>query len=240
MSTIGQRVIVVLRTPSLGASRRAAGGAIDIAQEQAWTNVGSRAQRLLARALALAGRHRAARRLRFTRVLDGFSAVVRPERDPLVERDPDVAGVYPVRVAYPATISPRRSRRRSRRDLGDALASAGIDGRGVTVAMLDTGVDRAAATERARPSRVRHSSEGRHAPPSRDPEQSSSTDRVAGSSSARGPAGSPASHRRIRAADPRRGLAAGCGGRRRRLRAQRSDHRRARPGRRSERRRRRA
>src|SRR5205823_10376836 len=47
---------------------------------------------------------------------------------------------YPVRIAYPTTIS-AGSLTADAADAGSALASAGIDGRGVTVAILDTGVD---------------------------------------------------------------------------------------------------
>ncbi|HEY5099618.1 MAG TPA: S8 family serine peptidase [Gaiellaceae bacterium] len=136
---IGQRVIVVLRTPSLGQRVAAAGGAVDIEQEQAWTKVVRSAQRLLVSRLALQGVivHPAQS---FARVLDGFSAAMPPSVIPLVERDPDVAGVYPVRVAYPATIA-ARSLTADAADSGNALASAGVDGRGVTVAILDTGID---------------------------------------------------------------------------------------------------
>jgi hypothetical protein len=136
---IGRRVIVVLRTPSLGQRVAAAGGTVDIEQEQAWTKVVQSAQRLLVSRLALQGVivHPA---LSFSRVLDGFSAVMPPSVIPLVERDPDVAGVFPVRVAYPATIA-ARSLTADAADSGNALASAGVDGRGVTVAILDTGVD---------------------------------------------------------------------------------------------------
>ncbi len=131
----GQRVIVVLRTPSLGQRVAAAGGAVDIEQEQAWTRVVQSAQRLLVSRLALQGVivHPA---LSFARVLDGFSAVMPPSVIPLVERDPAVAGVYPVRIAYPATIA-ARSLTADAADSGNALASAGVDGRGVTVAILD-------------------------------------------------------------------------------------------------------
>jgi len=135
----GQRVIVVPRTPSLGQRVAAAGGAVDIEQEQAWTKVVQSAQRLLVSRLALRGVvvHPA---LSFARVLDGFSAVMPSGVIPLVERDPDVAGVYPVRIAYPATIA-ARSLTADAADSGDALASAGVDGRGATVAILDTGID---------------------------------------------------------------------------------------------------
>ena len=64
----------------------------------------------------------------YARVLDGFSALVDSSAIPIIERDDDVAGVFPVRVAYPASISdegarprrlrpavrPPRERRRSR------------------------------------------------------------------------------------------------------------------------------
>ena len=137
--TIGERMIVVLKTPSLGEHVAALGGAVDVEGEQAWTKVVLSAQRLLLARLARQGvvvhpdEH-------FARVLDGFSAVIPPSVIPLVERDPHVAGVYPVRAAYPVTMS---SRPAEADPASGALAAAGIDGRGVTIALLDTGVDRA-------------------------------------------------------------------------------------------------
>ena len=139
---VGDRVIVVLRTPSLGERVAAAGGDLTVSQEQAWTQVELSAQRLLLARLALLGVivHPDAR---FSRVLDGFSALVPPDVVPIVERDPDVAGVYPVRVAYPAGAA-TGALRADAAGPGDPLASAGVDGRGVTIALLDTGVDRSA------------------------------------------------------------------------------------------------
>ena len=134
---VGSRVVVVLKTPSLGQRVAAAGGALDIEQEQAWTKVVLAQQRLLLARLALRGVIVHADE-RFTRVLDGFSAVVPPDVVPIVERDANVAGVFPVRVAYPATVVTGSG---SAVEIGHPLAAAGVDGRGVTVAVLDTGVD---------------------------------------------------------------------------------------------------
>jgi len=99
---VGPRVIVVLKTQSLG-ERVAAEGGLDFGQQQAWTKVELSAQKLLIARLALEGVVIRAD-VRFTRVLDGFSAVVQPSVVPLLDRDANVAGVYPVRVAYPATV----------------------------------------------------------------------------------------------------------------------------------------
>ena len=136
-ATLGDRAIVVLRTPSLADHVASLGGSADVASEQAWTKVVLSAQKLLLARLALQGVlvHPDER---FLRVLDGFSAVIPPGVVPIVERDPDVAGVYPVRAAYPAAVSYQRA---AVEPAGGALAAAGVDGRGVTVAVLDTGVD---------------------------------------------------------------------------------------------------
>ena len=80
----------------------------------------------------------------YVRVLNGFAASVDPMLLPTLERDPAVAGVYPVRAAYPAAAPPAvldteafgpQSGRRV--DVG----IPGADGSGVTVALLDTGID---------------------------------------------------------------------------------------------------
>jgi len=145
-----QRVIVVLRTPSLAERVAAAGGAADIERERAWTQVAIAAQKLLVSRLALHG-ILVRPDYSFARVLDGFSAEIPAAAIPVVEEDPDVAGVYPVRIAYPATTSvsaatgfPPAS------DVDRALARAGVDGRGVTVAVLDTGIDAGVLSLRGR------------------------------------------------------------------------------------------
>jgi subtilisin family serine protease len=71
--------------------------------------------------------------------VNGFSARLDPTSLALLDRDREVTGIYPVRIAYPAQAS---------EDGGGVLPSAvadlqvaGLDGAGVTVALLDTGVD---------------------------------------------------------------------------------------------------
>jgi hypothetical protein len=142
---VGQRVIVVLKAPSLAQRVKRAGGRASDAQERQWTAAALAAQKQV---LATLAAHGVQVRVDYyySRVINGFSAALDSEAVALLEREPEVAGVYPVRVAYPATIS---STLLAKNELARGAAHRpeislpGFDGRGVTIALLDTGVDRA-------------------------------------------------------------------------------------------------
>jgi subtilisin family serine protease len=150
-----QRVLVVLSSPSLADRMAAAEQQPSAEQQRQWTAEAEGAQQLV-----LAGlRDREVRLVRdqvFTRTFNGFSAVVSPRALAELERAHDVAGVYPVRTVYPAAptaetvagggFQPAGGR-------GTQISLPGFDGGGVTVALLDTGVDRRHAYLRGRVSR---------------------------------------------------------------------------------------
>jgi subtilisin family serine protease len=141
---LGQRMLVVMKTRSLADRVAAAGGRATDKQERKWTAASLSQQRLLVSRLAVQG-VRVQPEYSFARVLSGFSALLDARAFSLLERDDAVQGIYPVRVAYPAAISASLLDRREFTDaLGrmPGLALPGFDGRGVTVALLDTGVDR--------------------------------------------------------------------------------------------------
>lgn len=138
-----QRILVVLTAPSL-ADRLAAAEKTPAARAQRrWTAEAEGAQRLLLAGLRERG-VRVERDQVFTRTLNGFSTVVGARALAELERAQGVAGVYPVRAVYPASPSAEALA------AGEPPAAAGdradvslpgFTGRGVTVAVIDTGVD---------------------------------------------------------------------------------------------------
>jgi hypothetical protein len=145
--------IVVLKAPSLSRRVAAAGGVASEEQERAWTKQAEEAQKKLLSRLALQG-VRIATEHTFTRVINGFSAQLDSQATALLDRAPEVAGVYPVRVGYPATVSPAVVRKAMQQAGAAArprgLTLPGFTGRGVTIALLDTGVDQRHAYLRGR------------------------------------------------------------------------------------------
>jgi subtilisin family serine protease len=132
-----QRYVVLLEPPSLAERVRVAGGHASEAEMRAWTAAAVGQQEQFLARMSAAGA-RIAPEYRYARVINGFSARLDPTSLSLLERDREVKGVYSVRIAYPAQIDGSDGVLPS--SVAD-LEIPGLDGAGVTVALLDTGVD---------------------------------------------------------------------------------------------------
>jgi subtilisin family serine protease len=139
-----RRMLVVLAAPSLADRVTAANGEASAEEQQRWTANAEEQQELLLAGLESRG-IRLERELVFTRTVNGFSALIDPRAVAELERTPGVAGIYPVRAVYPAAVGADAL---ARPEFGPGagrraeFSLPGFDGSGITVALLDTGVDR--------------------------------------------------------------------------------------------------
>jgi subtilisin family serine protease len=134
---VGQRVIVVLKAPALADRVGNAGGLATSEEERRWTQSALSTQKLLVARLRVQGIV-VQPEYSYTHTINGFSAAFDARGVALLDRAPEVAGVYPVRAAYPASLLSG-----SRFGVRPEITLSDKDGRGVTIALLDTGVDRA-------------------------------------------------------------------------------------------------
>ncbi len=140
---VGQRMIVVLKNPSLADRIAEAGGTATESAMRQWTAGALAAQKQIAARLSREGIQLVPDFV-YTRTFNGFAAAIDGRALALLERDEDVFGVYPVRAAYPAALSAAELRSPAFAAGSGRRAEVGIprfDGRGITIALLDTGVD---------------------------------------------------------------------------------------------------
>src|SRR5712691_7382923 len=103
---VGQRVIVLLKAPALADRVGNAGGLATSEEERRWTQSALSTQKLLVARLRVQGIV-VQPEYSYTHTINGFSAAFDARGVALLERAPEVAGVYPVRVAYPASLTSR-------------------------------------------------------------------------------------------------------------------------------------
>jgi hypothetical protein len=133
---VGKRMIVVLAAPSMAERAAVSSTPPSASEEKQWSDDIRAMQASVVAALRQRGIH-VKPELVFTHVLDGFSASLDGRAVAELERNPLVVGVYPVRAVYPAELRTAGGPGQAAR-----VALAGFDGSGVSIALLDTGVDR--------------------------------------------------------------------------------------------------
>ena len=141
---LGQRQIVVLRAPSLADRVHEAGGRATENQMREWSAAALANQKQFAARVASKG-VLVRPEFSYTRVVNAFSTALDPRALAVLERDEQVVGVYPVRAAFPASLSSGALAQSAFADGSGHRPSVrlpGTTGAGVTVALLDTGVDR--------------------------------------------------------------------------------------------------
>jgi subtilisin family serine protease len=132
-----QRHVVLLRSPSVAERVREAGGRVSERRMRAWNATVVRLQEQFLARLGATGAP-ITPEFRYSRVVNGFSARLDGASLARLDRDPEVLGVFPVRIAFPAQASESAAVTPS---AITGLGVPGLDGSGVTVAVLDTGVD---------------------------------------------------------------------------------------------------
>src|SRR3954470_4724515 len=138
----GQRMIVVLAAPSLADRMAQAKATPNEDQQKRWVAEAEAGQRLLLARLGQRGIHVTPVHS-FSRTVNGFSAVLDARAQGELERTDGVAGVFPARAVYPAGLSAQAlSLRQLSAGSGrrPSLGLTGFDGKGVRIALLDSGV----------------------------------------------------------------------------------------------------